>query len=98
MEKTDALLRPALREDLPDFRPGDTVKVHVRVVEGGKERIQMFQGMVIRRQGSGIRETFTCRKISFTNVGVDRTFPVHSPLIAKLHIVPHAALTPPHTS
>src|SRR5438094_381126 len=87
MEKTDALLRPALREDLPDFRPGDTVKVHVRVVEGGKERIQVFQGMVIRRQGSAIRETFTCRKISFNNVGVERTFAVHSPMIAKLEIV-----------
>jgi len=89
MEKTDALLRPALRGDLPDFRPGDTVKVHVRVVEGGKERIQVFQGMVIRRQGSGIRETFTARKISFNNVGVERTFPVHSPMIAKLEIVTH---------
>ena len=89
MEKTDALLRPALRQDLPDFRPGDTVKVHVRVVEGGKERIQVFQGMVIRRQGSGIRETFTARKISFNNVGVERTFPVHSPMIAKLEIVTH---------
>jgi large subunit ribosomal protein L19 len=89
MEKTDALLRPVLRDDLPDFRPGDTVKVHVRVVEGGKERIQVFQGMVIRRQGAGIRETFTCRKISFNNVGVERTFPVHSPMIAKLEIVTH---------
>jgi len=89
MEKTDALLRPALRQDLPDFRPGDTVKVHVRVVEGGKERIQVFQGMVIRRQGSGVRETFTARKISFNNVGVERTFPVHSPMIAKLEIVTH---------
>jgi len=89
MEKTDALLRPALRGDLPDFRPGDTVKVHVRVVEGGKERIQVFQGMVIRRQGSGVRETFTARKISFNNVGVERTFPVHSPMIAKLEIVTH---------
>jgi large subunit ribosomal protein L19 len=89
MEKTDALLRPVLREDLPGFRPGDTVKVHVRVVEGGKERIQMFQGMVIRRQGSGIRETFTVRKISFNNVGVERTFPVQSPMIAKLEILSH---------
>jgi large subunit ribosomal protein L19 len=89
MEKTDALLRPALRQDLPDFRPGDTVKVHVRVVEGGKERIQVFQGMVIRRQGSGIRETFTARKISFNNVGVERTFPVHSPMIARLEVVTH---------
>ena len=89
MEKTDALLRPVLRDDLPDFRPGDTVKVHVRVVEGGKERIQVFQGVVIRRQGSSIRETFTCRKISFNAIGVERTFPVHSPMIAKLEIVTH---------
>ncbi|MGH2706126.1 MAG: 50S ribosomal protein L19 [Actinomycetota bacterium] len=86
MEKTDAALRPVLREDLPDFRPGDTVKVHVRVVEGGRERVQVFQGIVIRRQGSGIRETFTVRKISFNNVGVERTFPVHSPMIAKVEV------------
>lgn len=86
MQKTDALLRPALREDLPQFRPGDTVKVHVRVVEGGRERVQVFQGTVIRRQGSGIRETFTVRKVSF-NVGVERTFPVHSPMIAKVEIL-----------
>src|SRR5207244_5916810 len=85
MEKTDALLRPALREDLPDFRPGDTVKVHVRVVEGGRERIQVFQGVVIRRQGGGLHETFTVRKISF-GVGVERTFPVHSPSIGKLEV------------
>ena len=89
MEKTDALLRPVLRQDLPDFRPGDTVKVHVRVIEGGKERIQVFQGTVIRRQGSSIRETFTTRKISFNGVGVERTFPVHSPIIAKLEVVTH---------
>ena len=86
MTKTDVLLRPALREDLPDFRPGDTVKVHVRVVEGSKERIQIFQGLVIRRQGSGVRETFTVRKVSF-NVGVERTFPVNSPTIAKIEVV-----------
>lgn len=86
MTKTDALLRPALREDLPDFRPGDSVKVHVRVVEGNRERVQIFQGVVIRRQGSGIRETFTVRKISF-NIGVERTFPVHSPILAKIEIV-----------
>jgi large subunit ribosomal protein L19 len=86
MTKTDALLRPVLREDLPDFRPGDTVKVHVRVVEGSKERIQIFQGIVIRRQGSGVRETFTVRKVSF-NVGVERTFPVHSPTIATIELV-----------
>ena len=86
MQKTDLVLRPTLRDDLPDFRPGDTVKVHVRVVEGGRERIQVLQGVVIRRQGSGIRETFTVRKVSY-NVGVERTFPVHSPMIAKVELV-----------
>ena len=86
MQKTDLVMRPVLREDLPDFRPGDSVKVHVRVVEGGRERIQVLQGTVIRRQGSGIRETFTVRKISY-NVGVERTFPVHSPMIAKVELV-----------
>jgi large subunit ribosomal protein L19 len=86
MTKTDVLLRPVLREDLPDFRPGDTVKVHVRVVEGQRERIQIFQGIVIRRQGSGVRETFTVRKVSF-NVGVERTFPVHSPILANIEVV-----------
>ncbi|HEX2177913.1 MAG TPA: 50S ribosomal protein L19 [Actinomycetota bacterium] len=86
MTKTDVLLRPVLREDLPDFRPGDTVKVHVRVVEGQRERIQVFQGIVIRRQGSGVRETFTVRKVSF-NVGVERTFPVHSPILANIEVV-----------
>jgi large subunit ribosomal protein L19 len=86
MTKTDVLLRPVLREDLPEFRPGDTVKVHVRVVEGQRERIQIFQGIVIRRQGSGVRETFTVRKVSF-NVGVERTFPVHSPILANIEVV-----------
>jgi large subunit ribosomal protein L19 len=86
MQKTDLLLRPTLRDDLPEFRPGDTVKVHVRVVEGGRERIQVLQGTVIRRQGSGVRETFTVRKISYS-VGVERTFPVHSPMIAKVEVV-----------
>lgn len=86
MTKTDALLRPNLREDLPDFRPGDTVKVHVRVVEGNRERVQVFQGAVIRRQGGGIRETFTVRKVSFS-VGVERTFPLHSPILAKIELV-----------
>ncbi len=86
MQKTDAVLRPALREDLPQFRPGDAVKVHVRVVEGGRERVQIFQGVVIRRQGAGIRETFTVRKVSF-NVGVERTFPLHSPMIAKIEVI-----------
>ena len=86
MTKADVLLRPVLREDLPDFRPGDTVKVHVRVVEGQRERIQVFQGIVLRRQGSGVRETFTVRKVSF-NVGVERTFPVNSPIVANIEVV-----------
>ena len=71
---------------MPEFRPGDTVKVHVRVVEAGRERIQVFQGVVIRRQGGGLQETFTVRKISF-GVGVERTFPLHSPSIGKLEVV-----------
>jgi large subunit ribosomal protein L19 len=75
-----------MRDDLPDFRPGDTVKVHVRVVEGSRERIQVFQGFVLRRQGGGLRETFSVRKVSF-GVGVERTFPVHSPSIAKVELV-----------
>src|SRR2546421_292016 len=86
MNKIDLVEKPRLRDDLPDFRPGDTVKVHARVVEAGRERIQVFQGVVIRRQGGGLRETFTARKISF-GVGVERTFPVHSPSISKLEIV-----------
>ena len=86
MNKTDLVDQAFLRADLPEFRPGDTVKVHVRVVEAGRERIQVFQGVVIRRQGGGLRETFTARKISF-GVGVERTFPLHSPSIAKLEIV-----------
>jgi large subunit ribosomal protein L19 len=86
MQITDAVERAQLRDDLPDFRPGDTVKVHVRVVEGNRERIQVFQGAVIRRQGGGLRETFTVRKVSF-GVGVERTFPVHSPSIAKVDLV-----------
>ncbi len=85
MNKTDLVDRSYLRDDLPEFRPGDTVKVHVRVVEAGRERIQVFQGVVIRRQGGGLQETFTVRKISF-GVGVERTFPVHSPSIGKLEI------------
>ena len=83
MNTLDALDADSLRNDIPDFRPGDTVKVHVRVVEGTRSRIQVFQGVVIRRQGGGIRETFTVRKVSF-GVGVERTFPVHSPIIAKI--------------
>jgi large subunit ribosomal protein L19 len=86
MNPTDLVDRPNLRDDIPDFAPGDTLKVHVRVVEGGKERIQIFQGAVIRRQGSGVRETFTVRKVSF-GVGVERTFPVHSPIVSKIEVV-----------
>ena len=87
MNKVDLIETARLRTDLPEFRPGDTVKVHVRVVEGSRERIQMFQGVVIRRQGGGLRETFTVRKISFNAVGVERTFPVHSPTIGTLEVV-----------
>ena len=86
MNKTDLVDVPYLRTDLPEFRPGDTLKVHVRVVEAGRERIQVFQGVVIRRQGGGLQETFTVRKISF-GVGVERTFPLHSPSIGKLEVV-----------
>ena len=85
MHPTELIDRDSLRDDVPDFRPGDTVKVHVRVVEGSRERVQVFQGVVIRRQGVGVRETFTVRKVSF-GVGVERTFPVHSPTIAKLEV------------
>ena len=86
MHTLDSLDSASLRSDLPDFRPGDTVKVHVRVVEGNRSRIQVFQGVVIRRQGGGIRETFTARKVSF-GVGVERTFPVHSPVIDRIEVV-----------
>src|SRR5438045_7735691 len=85
MNKTDLVEQSFLRK-IPEFRPGDNVKVHARVVEAGRERIQVFQGVVIRRQGGGLRETFTARKISF-GVGVERTFPVHSPSVAKIEIV-----------
>ena len=83
MNPTDLVDRDSLRDDIPAFAPGDTVRVHVRVVEGNRQRIQVFQGAVIRRQGSGVRETFTVRKVSF-GVGVERTFPVHSPVIARI--------------
>ena len=86
MHTLDDLDAASLRSDVPDFRPGDTLKVHVRVVEGNRERVQVFQGVVIRRQGGGIRETFTVRKVSF-GVGVERTFPVHTPVIEKLEVV-----------
>ena len=86
MNPTDLVDRANLRDDIPDFAPGDTVKVHVRVVEGTRERVQVFQGHVIRRQGSGARETFTVRKLSF-GVGVERTFPVHSPSLDSVEVV-----------
>ncbi len=91
MQSIDAVERAQMRDDLPDFRPGDTVKVHVRVVEGNRQRIQVFQGVVIRRQNGGLRETFTVRKVSF-GVGVERTFPVHSPSIAKIEVVARGAV------
>lgn len=85
MKPTDLIDRDSFREDVPTFRAGDTLKVHVRVVEGTRERVQIFQGVVIRRQGSGLSETFTVRKISF-GIGVERTFPVHAPTIAKIEV------------
>jgi large subunit ribosomal protein L19 len=86
MKPTDLVDAPRLRSDMPDFGPGDMVKVHVKIVEGNRERIQVFQGNVIARQGSGLQETFTVRKLSF-QVGVERTFPLHSPIIDKLELV-----------
>jgi large subunit ribosomal protein L19 len=86
MNTLDTVDAESLRSDVPDFRPGDTLKVHVRVVEGSRSRIQIFQGVVIRRQGGGLRETFTVRKVSF-GVGVERTFPVHTPVIDKIEVV-----------
>ena len=86
MHQLDALDAASLRSDIPAFGPGDTLKVHVRVVEGNRSRIQVFQGVVIRRQGGGVRETFTVRKVSF-GTGVERTFPVHSPILDKIEVV-----------
>lgn len=86
MKSTDFVDSQSLRTDLPEFGPGDEVKVHVKVVEGNKERVQVFQGNVIARQGSGVQETYTVRKISY-GVGVERTFPVHAPTVAKLEVV-----------
>ncbi len=86
MNRVDLVEKPRLREDLPDFAPGDTVRVHVRVAEAGRERIQVFQGVVISRKGGGLRETFAVRKVSF-GVGVERTFPLHSPTISKIEVV-----------
>jgi large subunit ribosomal protein L19 len=86
MQTLDSIDAASLRSDVPEFRPGDTVKVHVRVREGNRERIQVFQGVVIRRHGGGVRETFTVRKVSF-GVGVERTFPVHSPIVDHIERV-----------
>ncbi len=86
MQTLDFVDAASLRTGLPDFRPGDTLKVHVRVVEGNKSRIQVFQGVVIRRQGAGVRATFTVRKVSY-GVGVERTFPLHTPVIDKIEVV-----------
>jgi large subunit ribosomal protein L19 len=86
MNTLDTLDAESLRSDVPAFRPGDTLKVHVRVVEGSRSRIQVFQGVVIRRQGGGLRGTCTVRKVSF-GVGVERTFPVHTPVIDKIELV-----------
>ena len=86
MKSTDLVDQSSLRDDLPDFDAGDTLKVHVRVVEGSRERVQVFEGVVISRRGSGIAESFTVRKLSF-GVGVERTFPMHSPIIEKIERV-----------
>jgi large subunit ribosomal protein L19 len=86
MNRVDLVEKPRLRDDLPEFAAGDTVRVHVRVAEAGRERIQVFQGVVISRKGGGLRETFAVRKVSF-GVGVERTFPLHSPIVSKIEVV-----------
>jgi large subunit ribosomal protein L19 len=86
MKATDLIDNDQLRDDVPDFAPGDEVKVHVRVVEGSKERIQVFQGNVIARQGGGLQETYTVRKLSY-GVGVERTFPLHTPTVTKIEVI-----------
>jgi large subunit ribosomal protein L19 len=86
MHILDNIDAASLRTDVPDFRPGDTVKVHVKVIEGNRSRTQLFQGVVIRLSGGGVRQTFTVRKVSF-GVGVERTFPVHTPVIEKIELV-----------
>ena len=85
MNPTDLVDQSSLRDDIPDFAPGDTLKVHVRVTEGNRERVQVFEGAVIARQGSGVRETFTVRKVSF-GVGVERIFPLHAPIIQTIEV------------
>ena len=86
MNLIEALEKEQLRTDIPDFKPGDTVRAHVKVVEGTRERVQVFEGVVIHRKGTGVRETFTVRRISY-NVGVERTFPVHSPRLDRIEVV-----------
>ena len=86
MKATDIIDNESLRDDIPDFAPGDEVKVHVRVVEGSKERVQVFQGNVIARQGGGLHETYTVRKLSY-GVGVERTFPLHTPTVTNIEVV-----------
>ena len=86
MHIIDVVDAPNLRNDIPAFRVGDNVKVHVNIVEGNRSRVQVFQGVVIRRSGHGIRETFTVRKVTF-QVGVERTFPIHSPVLEKIELV-----------
>ncbi|KJS57075.1 MULTISPECIES: 50S ribosomal protein L19 [Streptomycetaceae] len=89
--KLAAVDAASLRTDIPAFRAGDTLKVHVRVIEGNRSRVQVFQGVVIRRHGAGVGETFTVRKVSF-NVGVERTFPVHTPVVEKIEVVTRGAV------
>jgi large subunit ribosomal protein L19 len=91
MHILDSVDAASLRSDIPEFRVGDTVKVHVNIIEGNRSRVQVFQGIVIRRSGESVRETFTVRKISF-QVGVERTFPVHSPVIDKIEVVTRGAV------
>jgi len=86
MDLIKAVERQYLKEDLPEFSPGDTVRVHVKVVEGARERTQVFEGVVIRRQGSGLKETFTVRRVTY-NIGVERIFPVHSPVIGRIEVI-----------
>jgi large subunit ribosomal protein L19 len=86
MQRFDELDKASLKEGIPSFRAGDTVKVHVKVIEGSRSRVQVFQGVVIRRHGGGVGETFTVRKVSF-GVGVERTFPLHTPIIDKIEVV-----------
>ena len=91
MNIIEALEKEQLRSDIPVFAPGDTVRVHAKIVEGTRERIQVFEGVVIGRQGTGVRETFTVRRISY-GIGVERMFPVHSPRIAKIEVVRHGVV------